>query len=172
MKSLLIASLVTLALAHSAFAKAYFQTETELVTQATAIAVIEIAEPKLTEQKGTDWTYRQTATAKVLNRIKGNLPDDITVFGDETFICAQCHLVAGRYLAFLRLDGELWVGVNWHLSLRPVKADLIEWYATPEQRFPMTFQPTDSVLKRVRHIIAAEPQTTKKPTSQITKAKD
>lgn len=170
MKSLLIASLGILASAHHAFAKAYFQTETELVTKATAIAVIEIAEPTRTEQKGAIWTYRQTATAKVLDRIKGNLPDAIALFGDETFICAQCHLAAGRYLAFLSRDGDLWVGANWQLSLRPVKADMIEWYAAPEQRHAMTFQPADSVLKRVRHLMAAESQATKKSISQTTRS--
>lgn len=154
MKSIAIILAALLVVSHEAAAKAYFQTEPELVTQATAIAIIELSEPEESDQKGAIWTYRKSARAKVVMQVAGSLPDTFTLFGDETFICAQCHLAAGQYLAFLSRDGGLWAGANWHLSLRPLKDDKIEWYSAPEQRFSMTFQPKATVLERVREILA------------------
>ncbi len=161
MKPFLIATLLCLAIVPQAMAKAYFQTETELVTQSAAIAIIEIAEPQPSEQKGTTWTYRQSATAKIISRIKGDIPDTFTLHGDETFICARCPLRAGRFLAFLNRDGELWIGANWQLSLRPIKDDKIEWYVVPEQRNPMAYQPSELVLKRIQELIATPFKSTK-----------
>ena len=162
MKPLLLALLLGLAVVPQAMAKAYFQNETELVTLSTVIAIVEIAEPQPSEQKGTTWTYRQSATAKVISRIKGDIPDTFTLYGDETFICAQCQLKAGRFLAFLNRDADLWVGANWQLSLRPIKDEKIEWYVVYEQRPAMTYQPSDKVLKRIQELLATPLKTTDK----------
>lgn len=154
MKPLLLALSLCLATVPQAMAKAYFQNETELVTKSAVIAIIEIAEPQPSEQKGTTWTYRQSATAKVISRIKGDVPDTFTLHGNETFICAQCQLRAGQFLAFLNRDGALWVGANWNLSLRPIQDGDIEWYAAPELHQAQSYQPRASVLKRIQELLA------------------
>ncbi|MFN0129497.1 MAG: hypothetical protein ACKV19_22755 [Verrucomicrobiales bacterium] len=166
MKSIIFLLAALIAVRQYAHAKAYFQTESELVTQSTAIAIIELSDPVDSDQKGGTWTYRKSASAKVIDRVAGTIPDTFTLFGDETFICAQCHLVAGRYLAFLRRDGDLWAGANWNLSLRPLKENMIEWYTAPERRFPMTFQPRANVIGRVRELLSKKKQEPKKASSQ------
>jgi hypothetical protein len=55
----------------------------------------------------------------------------------------------GRFLAFLTKDGDLWVGANWQLSLRPIQNEQVEWYVTDEQRYPMRFQKFDDVVAEV-----------------------
>lgn len=162
MKLILLALLLSLVAIPQVMAKAYFQNETELVTKSATIAIIEIAEPQPSDKKGTTWTYRQSASAKVITRIKGDIPDTFTLHGDETFICAQCQLRAGRFLAFLNRDGALWVGANWQLSLRPIKDEKIEWYVVSEQRPAMAYQPSDKVLQRIRELLAKPVKATDK----------
>ncbi len=157
MKTLFTVIALVAASATNSLAKAYFQNETELVTKADAIALVELSEPEPAEQKGDIWTYRQSATAKVTLLLKGDLPETFALYGVETFICAQCRLAAGKYLVFIRRDGKLWAGSNWHLSLRPVKKDQIEWFDHPEKRHSLKFQPSEAVLKRVRDIMKSPP---------------
>lgn len=159
--------LLTAALCHG---KAYFFTRTELVQKSTAIAIVELAEPEgaalangekdpfSNTVPGEHWAYSQQAKVKVVEIIKGDLPREIVMHGGESFICAQCHLSKGRFLAFLKRDKDLWVGSNWHLSLRPVKDGKIEWYIAEEQRAPMSDQPQAEVIAQVRALAAAEPK--------------
>lgn len=147
----------------SAFGKAYFYTRTELIQKATAIAIVEIEDPEPAKAKGSDqqdpfaensatgknWVYGQQAKARVQKILKGDLPKEFTIYGKESFICAQCALTKGRFLAFLTKDGDLWVGANWQLSLRPIQNEQVEWYVTEEQRYPLKFQRFDDVVAEV-----------------------
>ncbi len=153
----LIALLTLLAGASDLWAKAYFMPEKELVTKSTAIAIIELGEPKKAEVKGGHETYRQTAVAKTVQVLKGELPAEFTLNGHEDFICARCELKAGRYLALLSKDRELWVGTNWHLSLRPIRDSEIEWFEKADSAFPLTYQNRETVLKRVAAILNDAP---------------
>ncbi len=110
------------------FAKAYFAPKRQMIERAEAIAIVEIKEVVKTDAKGRIWTYRQKAVAKVTQTIKGELPENVDLYGGETFICAQCNFTEGKYLVFLRKDGDKWVGSNWHLSVRLIKGDTVEWY--------------------------------------------
>ncbi len=159
MKTLFILMAICLVAATQAYSKAAFLGEVDLVTKATAIAIVELGEPTASKQKGAIWTYLQTAKAKVVQRFKGDLPDTFTLHGGETFDCAQCRLSGGRYLVFLSRDGDLWVGTNYHLSLRPVKEDQIEWYLEPEQGGALKVQPAQMVIQRVRAILAKAAKT-------------
>lgn len=147
----------------SAFGKAYFFTRTELIQKAAAIAIVEIEEPEPAKPTGNDqqdpfagnsvtgkkWVYGQQAKVRVQKVLKGDLPKEFTLYGQESFICAQCALTKGRFLAFLAKDGDLWVGANWQLSLRPIQNEQVEWYVTDEQRYPMKFQKFDDVVAEV-----------------------
>jgi hypothetical protein len=163
MKTFTVIIAFVFASSSTAFGKAYFLTRTELIHKATAIAIVEIEEPEPAEPTGNDqqdpfaedsvtgknWVYGQQAKVRVEKVLKGELPKVFTLYGQESFICAQCMLMKGRFLAFLTKDGDLWVGANWQLSLRPIQNEQVEWYVTDEQRYPMRFQKFDDVVAEV-----------------------
>ena len=167
MKTLTVIVALILASSWSAFGTAYFFTRTELIQNAAAIAIVEIEEPApakplSTVQQdpfadgsatGKSWIYGQQAKVRVQKVLKGELAKEFTLYGKESFICAQCELTKGRFLAFLTKDGELWVGANWHLSLRPIRSEQVEWYVADEQRYPMKFQNLDDIVLEVQAVI-------------------
>lgn len=110
------------------FAKAAYYRKTEMIRMADAIALVTIKSVDSTAVKGGTWTYREVASAQVEMVLKGTLANEIKLYGGEDFICAQCHYTEGRFLVFLKRDGHLLTGVNWHLSIRPINGETIEWY--------------------------------------------
>jgi len=63
--------------------------------------------------------------------LKGKLSGSVALYGDGDFICARCHFQVGRYLVFLRRDGKLLTGSNWHLSIRKITGGSekkVEWF--------------------------------------------
>ena len=117
-----IVLLVTAVAALDARGKAAYAGKPEMVRDATAVAVVEVTRVDPVEVRGGHWTYRQRAAARVETVLRGDLPKGgaIDLHGHEDFICARCEFAPGRYLVFLRRDGRLWVGSNWHLSVRPI----------------------------------------------------
>jgi hypothetical protein len=111
------------------FAKAAYLGAEQMVTGSVAIAVVNISRVDPVETKGAHWTYGERAEATVERTPKGSLPQQVQLFGNENFICAQVRFQPGRYLVFLKKDGEKLVGANWHLSARLIKDDKIEWYS-------------------------------------------
>lgn len=142
--------LVACSLSHQAFAKAYFQTKQEMIEKAEAIAIIAISAVQDSDAKGKIWTYRTKGTAKVEDTLKGELPKEFTIYGAETFICASCPIAKGRFIAFLKQDGDLWTGSNWHLSLRPISDDMVEWYVADDNRFEMKPKALNSVVAEIK----------------------
>ncbi|WP_221285265.1 hypothetical protein [Haloferula luteola] len=153
-----------LASSWSAYGKAYFFTRSELIGNSSAIAIVVVGEPEPAKPVGENrdpfaaedevasgevGTYSEQANVRVEKVLKGDLPDEFVLYGHESFICAHCPLTKGRFLAFLSKDGELWVGANWQLSLRPIKKDQVEWYVSEEQGYPMKFQKLEEVLGQV-----------------------
>lgn len=169
MLAVLFGGLVLLALTADAGAKAAYAGKAEMVRRSTAIAVVEITKVEAVDAKGEHWNYGQRATATVRTVLKGSLPKDaaVSVFGDESFICARCHFEPGRYLLFLMEDkapdgSVMWVGSNWHLSVRPVtvdpdKGDRVEWYANDKD---ITLSPAAlaDVLADVRKLAEEKPK--------------
>ena len=154
MKSFLTALLLIELLSPHAIAKAYFQTKRQMIEGAEVIAIISISEIRPSEAVGKTWTYRQEASAQAETVLKGELPEEFTLHGSETFICAQCPLSQGRFLAFLKKDGELWAGSNWHLSLRPVTEDEVAWYADEENRYEMKPASLEKVVDEIKRRLA------------------
>lgn len=132
------------------FAKAYFQTKDEMIEKAEVIAIISIGEVKVAETHGVNWTYRQSAIATVESVLKGTLPKTITLYGMENFPCAQCLLGKGRFIAFLKKDGDLWTGSNWHLSFRPIQGTTVEWYKAEDDRYEMVPIPLETVIQEIK----------------------
>jgi len=150
------------AFASIAHAKAAFAAKAEMVQRSAAIAVVNITRVDPAAVKGQHWTYRQLATARVESVLKGDLRagDPISLHGEEDFICAQCRFAPGRYLVFLNQDSGLWVGSNWHLSVRPINTDAkgeqtVEWYADDKRTLELKSQPLADVLADVRTLLAA-----------------
>ena len=145
-------SLMFMALTATAHAKAYFAPKAEMIDRAEAIAIAQISGVTDVEEDGDHWTYRQKAEARVEQVLKGKLPLDITLHGNETFICAQMRLAPGRYLIFLRHDRKLWVGANWHLSLRPITDRTVEWYAD-DKGIELKPVPLSEVLQEIQKLL-------------------
>jgi len=150
MKRLFLLLLVFAALNQGAFAKAYFQTGEEMIRKATVIAIVTITGVQASGVRGKTWTYRQVGDATVESVLKGDIPGRIKLYGMEDFICAQCPLSEGRFLAFLKKDGDLWTGSNWDLSLRPISGTTVAWYADDHTRHEMKPLPLADVLGRIK----------------------
>lgn len=159
----------TLALVCHSHGKAYFFKRTELVEKSLVIAIIELGEPGpskpnagadpfVDQAMGTTWSYQKSSKASLVRKIKGEIPADFILHGDETFICAQCRLSKGRFLAFLQKDMDLWVGTNWHLSLRPIKDGWIEWYDGEDLIKPLKFQPEKVVIAEIEKLLRESPK--------------
>ena len=144
--------------------KAAFFSPAELARKADAIALVDLDEPEAVAASDPSETpsssagyYRKKAQARVVERIRGDIPDRFLIYGDEAFICAQCTLSKGRFLAFLTKKGDFWVGTNWHLSLRPIKGDQIEWIATDSPTWDFVFRKKDEVVAEIRTGLAKVP---------------
>jgi hypothetical protein len=149
-----------LACATHAQAKAAYAAKAEMIKRCAAIAVVEVTAVETVEVKGQHWTYSQKSSAKVESVLKGDLPKNaaIAIHGQEDFICAQCRFPPGRYIVFLNLDAGLWVGSNWHLSVRPITTDkqgaqTVDWYAE-DKSIATKPQPLADVLSDVKRHIA------------------
>ena len=142
---ILFSSLVT-----DCFAKAYFQTKEEMVERSQAIAVVSIGEVEPVEKQGNHVTYLQRAKVQVKSVLKGKLPDEFIMYGLENFICAQCALNEGSFIVFLKKDGDLWTGSNWHFSLRKINNGTVDWYVSNENRYEMAPAPLKKVIKEIK----------------------
>lgn len=132
-----------------AFGKARYAGEEEMINRAEVIAIVNITEVEATKAKGKQWRYSEVASATVEQTLKGALPKEVKLYGGEDFVCAQVHFSPGRQLVFLTHDGELLIGCNWHLAVRPIKGDQIEWYIEGKY-MELSWQPLQAVLARTR----------------------
>jgi hypothetical protein len=144
--------------------KANFFTLEDLIENSEVIAIITLETPRIAKPgarigdpfgsgdrgAGKDWIYSQEAEARVEVLLKGEIADEFMLYGGEDFHYAECRLSEGRFLAFLNKDGELWVGANWQVSLRPIQGDEVEWYIDHAAPFPMKFQDLNEALTQVR----------------------
>jgi hypothetical protein len=136
--------------APGALAKAAFAGEEEMIQVADVIAIVNITKVEETRTKGEYWTFSEVAHATVEQTLKGTLPQNVKLSGGEDFICAQVHFAPGRQLVFLRREGELLTGCNWHLGVRPIKETQVEWYVAG-QCMELSWQPLAGVLERIKN---------------------
>lgn len=122
--------LIALLAAGTAFGKARFASKNEMIREADAIVVADVTAVEKTNRATSGWTYRQRAVAQVEQCLKGQVQGAIELFGQETFICAQCNFETGRQLLFLRRHPDgFWTGSNWHLGIRPIRDGQVDWLA-------------------------------------------
>jgi hypothetical protein len=148
MKNILL-FLMLVGIASPCFAKARYAQKKDMIREAECIAIVNVTKVEKADKKEKSWTYRQKATATVEQCLKGDVKGDIVIYGLETFKCAQCRYEKGRFILFLRKDGTLWVGSNWHLGIRPINKDKVQWFKGDETRFEMKPTPLDDVIEEI-----------------------
>jgi hypothetical protein len=132
----------------TSFGKAALFGFSKMVEMSEVIAVVDVTDIKTVEIKGKQWTYRQRVSAKVIETLKGTPGKEIDIFGLEDFICAQCEFQKGKQLVFLKRDGDLLIGANWHLSIRPIQNDILDWFQKESVEFART--PLKTALDQTR----------------------
>ena len=154
MKTLILFTCLFLPL--SGFGKAAYHGKAEMIKQAEVIALVEITKVDSKQTKGKTWTYNEVASAKVHQVLKGELANEVKLYGKENFICAQVSYKPGKFLVFLRRDKELLVGVNWHLGVRPISGETIEWLDDKKVLNTKT-QDLKTVLKEIETAVKTAP---------------
>jgi hypothetical protein len=143
---------ITLALAVvlplTALAKAAFWRKTEMIKRAEIIAVVTITKVEPAKEKRAGWTYNEAATATVEQVLKGKLNTKVVLHGGEGFICAQVHYQPGRQLVFLRHDQDLLVGENWHLGIRTITGNEVDWFVN-DTSLELKKTPLDTVMREI-----------------------
>ena len=142
------------------FAKAAYARKKYMIEKAKCIAVVNITKVEKANKKEKSWTYRQKATATIEQCLKGDVKGDITIYGLEDFICAQCRYEQGRFILFLRKDGSLWVGSNWHLGIRPIKEKNVQWFKNDKTLFEMKETPLDKVIDEIKTVVKEQKEKT------------
>ena len=137
------------ALTQTAQGKAYFASKAEMIRTADAIVVVNLTAVDKVEKQTEDWTYSQRATGTVERCLKGGLSGGIEIFGQESFICAQCRYTTGRHLLFLRREHGLWVGSNWQPGIRPIEGDRVSWFAKDDDPFENRSVPLAEALAEI-----------------------
>ena len=142
--------------ASTCFGKAYYAPKEEMIEKADCIAVVNITEVRDQEKEGRTRTYRQQATGTIEQCLKGGVSGEITIYGMGTFICAQCRYETGRFLLFLRKEGDGWTGSNWHLGIRPISETAVQWFKEGASRFEVADAALDDVLEEIRSVLAKQ----------------
>ena len=138
------------------FAKAYYAPKKEMIQKAECIVIVTITKVEESDKMGKVWTYRQKATATVERCLKGDAKGEIEIYGMESFICAQCQYQKGRFILFLRKEEGFWVGSNWHLSIRPIAKDKVQWFKDDKTRFEMKETPIDNVVDEINAVVKSQ----------------
>lgn len=151
----IILAVIIATISTDAYAKASFYSKPEMIRKADAIAVVDIVMVEKVDKPSSIWTYRQKATVNVIRCLKGQLEQQIVIFGDETFICARCHYSPGQFILFLRKCDDFWVGCNWHLGIRPITDGSVKWFNN-DTTHEMTDQSVETVLTEIEALLKTE----------------
>ncbi|MBZ0184961.1 MAG: hypothetical protein K8F91_01825 [Candidatus Obscuribacterales bacterium] len=148
-------------------AKAAFKTRDNMIDNASVIALVDIEKVEPASVKGSLWTYSQIARARPVKVLKGSMPDNARLYGQENFRCAQVIYKPGRALVFLSMEGDRLVGNNWGLSVREVKNNSLEWFID-NNSLKTTNQQVSSVISSIsRHLLRSSIKMTPDPDLEI-----
>lgn len=155
MKKIIITLSLLILLPTILFAEASYAGKKEMIEKAEAIAIVEIVNTEKVKTKGQHWTYSQKAIGTVEKTLKGNIQDGdgIVIYGLEDFICAQCRFEKGRFLLFLQKDNYFWTGSNWHLGIRAIKDEEIDWFKNDTSPFDMEKRSLEEVTQEIESIL-------------------
>jgi len=147
-QALILAAALTIVL--TCHSKARYTGPDEMIRICDCIVVATIERVDPAEQKIGSFTYRQKATAMVEQCLKGNVSGTIYIYGGENFICAQNHYQPGHYLLFLCKRENYLTGANWHLGMRPITGDRVEWFQDGDDIFASTNRPMNQVIEEIK----------------------
>ncbi|RYG66311.1 hypothetical protein EON80_15675 [bacterium] len=139
----------TLWAASRADAYVIYKSPDGMISQAEAIAVVKVESVAATSAKGESLEYRQKASTKVEQKLKGDLPANFDLWGAQSFSCAGYVLEPGRYLVFLEHDKELWAGNNFQFSIRKIEGENVAWFSD-KSLFESKPQPLATLLASIR----------------------
>ena len=154
--------LMLIGFASLCFSKAYFAPKKEMIQKTECIVLVEITKVEKATEKGKTWTYSQRASATVKQCFKGDVKGTIEIFGMENFACAQCQYTQGTFILFLRKDEGFWSCSNWHLGIRPVKGEKVEWFKNDENPFEMKEATIADVIQEIAVVIREQKKLTTK----------
>lgn len=140
----------------AAHAKAYFAPKTQMVSNSTVVAVVEITEVKSLEPNVRYGD--QQVKAKVQETLAGEAGESLEFRVPCFYPCAITQVTNGTYLVFLSKGKDGLQGNNWHLSYRPVKDGKIEWYKA-DSPYELEWRERETVLNEVRKMIKESPTT-------------
>jgi hypothetical protein len=165
----------SLILVTAAYAGSQIDPKRKMITNADAIAIVEIDKVEATQTQAATALYRQRAHAKIERVVKEPprvLGEYLPLFGDEQqLVDARTHLSTGRFLVFLKLDTVerpaallqeksiggwqlIYAGANGDPSLRPIHGDTVEWYAD-DHYVKKISAPLKSVLNEIQTVLDA-----------------
>jgi hypothetical protein len=125
----------------------------ELIRKADIIAVVGIDSVSRVEASATPGgaVYRQAARVRVVQVLKGQLPDGAVLHADMDYACDMAAFVPRLvYLAFLWRRGPLIVPVSFSESLSVVGVDgRINWFASADG-YQRRYQPINDVVAVIR----------------------
>ncbi|MEW6305721.1 MAG: hypothetical protein AB1705_19760 [Verrucomicrobiota bacterium] len=105
-------------------------TKNELIDGADFIAVISISKiDEKTERRTPFHVLVQTAQANVERVLKGEAPAKCVLRHEDElseFLCKPPKLATGRFLVFLKRQGDVFVQSNWY-SIFPIEEDKLAW---------------------------------------------
>jgi hypothetical protein len=87
--------------------------------------------------------------------LKGKLPKEMKLYGNEGNSYVKNGLLPGRHLVFLSRDGQLFIDRQWNASLRPITNNVVDWYAT-EAGSNLEPAPLDEIVKEINAVLEGE----------------
>ena len=155
--SVLLVLTIAALIVRDARAEGGYHPPDEMIDRSEFIAVVTVShvEP-LEKTESPRWSFGQRAHAVVQQNIKGTLPRQVELYGDENHVCQQTELRPGTFVAFLVRDeqGRLHAS-NYQISMRPIRDAAVEWYSrggimvTENYRFMLRWQPLEDLISRI-----------------------
>ncbi len=137
----------------SAVAFEYFPSEEAMIDRSPIIAVVNVQRTENTLTKASPYNYTQISDARVEKTLKGDLPQTVKLYGGETLLNVAVQFPPGRYIVFLRKNGELVAGAQRSMSARPIRDSQVLWHVPGKPR-TLSWQPLDAVLTRIQERIS------------------
>ena len=132
----------------SAWAKAYFAPIPKMITEADAIAIVNILPQKPHKDPRQDNDFPISAAVEVKETIAGDLTGVRTISIPQGMPCAAVRVKPGLHLVFLRRQKGIFSNSNWHLSFLPITENGIIW--TDAGKLPGPPVPLAEVLKQIK----------------------
>ncbi|MBI4652062.1 hypothetical protein HY745_12465 [Candidatus Desantisbacteria bacterium] len=149
--------LFILILANQGYASFSYCQKKDLIRFSDIIAIIKINKVENTKWKGNKVNhvyYLEKSTAEVKEVLKGKLPKDIFLYGEETYICGQCNFKPGEAIVFLQYDSGHLIGINYENCSRPITNGFVEWYEKDDDYYhDQIYVPLKECIEDIKSII-------------------